>query len=81
VTAVPPPTDKVTYMTPPSATTTPRKRPKATATPARPKLRKFLVYLDPADHEKLRRLAFQRRVSIAALVRDAVGDWLKRNPE
>lgn len=57
---------------------TPTKRPAAKATPAQPRLKKFLVYLDPGDHERLRRMGFEQKRSIASLVREAVGEYLRR---
>jgi hypothetical protein len=40
---------------------------------------KMLIYIDEEDHAQLRRLSFEKRRPMAALVREAVHDWLKRN--
>lgn len=40
--------------------------------------RRCQVYLDPKQHEVLRRLAFKRRVTMSALIRSAVADWVAR---
>ena len=40
---------------------------------------KMLIYLDDEVHACLRRILFETRRSMAALVREAVDDWLKRN--
>ena len=39
---------------------------------------KMLIYLDDAVHAHLRRISFETRRSMAALVREAVDDWLKK---
>jgi predicted transcriptional regulator len=39
---------------------------------------KMLIYLDDKIHERLRRISFKTRHSMAALVREAVDDWLKK---
>ena len=40
---------------------------------------KMLIYLDHEIHARLRRISFETRRSMAALVRKAVDDWLKKN--
>jgi predicted transcriptional regulator len=40
---------------------------------------KLLIYLDDEVYAHLRRISFETRRSMAALVREAVHDWLKRN--
>ena len=40
---------------------------------------KMLIYLDDEVHARLRRISFEIRRSMAALVREAVTDWLKKN--
>jgi predicted transcriptional regulator len=40
---------------------------------------KMLIYLDDAVHARLRRISFQTRRSMAALVREALDEWLKKN--
>jgi predicted transcriptional regulator len=40
---------------------------------------KMLIYLDEEVHARLRRISFETRRSMAALVREAVDDWLKKN--
>jgi predicted transcriptional regulator len=42
---------------------------------------KMLIYLDDEIHERLRRMSFKTRRSMAALVREAVDDWLKERRE
>lgn len=39
---------------------------------------KMLIYIDDEVHERLRRISFKRRISMAAIVRQAVGEWLRR---
>jgi len=39
---------------------------------------KMLIYLDDKVHAHLRRISFETRRSMAALVREAVDDWLKK---
>jgi len=39
---------------------------------------KMLIYLDDAVHARLRRISFETRRSMAALVREAVDDWRKK---
>jgi predicted transcriptional regulator len=39
---------------------------------------KMLIYLDDEVHAHLRRISFDTRRSMAALVREAVDDWLKK---
>ena len=39
---------------------------------------KMLIYLDEEVHACLRRVSFETRRSMAALVREAVDDWLKK---
>ena len=39
---------------------------------------KMLIYLDHDVHACLRRISFETRRSISALVREAVADWLKK---
>jgi Ribbon-helix-helix domain len=40
---------------------------------------KMLIYIDEEDHARLRRISFETRRSMAALVREAVDGWLKKN--
>jgi hypothetical protein len=40
---------------------------------------KMLVYLNDVVHARLRRISFETRRSMAALVREAVDGWLKKN--
>jgi len=40
---------------------------------------KMLIYLDDTVHARLRLISFKTRCSIAALVREAVDDWLKKS--
>ena len=40
---------------------------------------KMLIYLDDEVHAHLRRISFETRRSMAALVREAVDSWLRRN--
>ena len=40
---------------------------------------KMLIYLDDTVHARLRRISFKTRRSMAALVRQAVDDWLKKS--
>jgi len=40
---------------------------------------KMLIYVDDAVHAQLRRISFETRRPMAALVREAVDDWLKKN--
>ena len=39
---------------------------------------KMLIYLEDEVHARLRRISFETRRSMAALVREAVDDWLKK---
>ena len=39
---------------------------------------KMLIYIDEEDHRRLRCISFERRISMAAIVREAVGQWLRR---
>jgi hypothetical protein len=39
---------------------------------------KMLIYIEDEDHERLRRISFEQRISMAAIVRKAVGEWLRR---
>jgi predicted transcriptional regulator len=39
---------------------------------------KMLIYLDDEIHARLRRISFETQRSMAALVREAVDDWLKK---
>jgi predicted transcriptional regulator len=39
---------------------------------------KMLIYLDDEAHARLRRISFETRRSMAALVREAIDDWLKK---
>jgi len=59
----------------PTQTTRPAPREKR----VQPKLKKFLVYLDPEVHERLRRIGFEQKQSIASLVRQAVAEYLKKH--
>lgn len=43
-----------------------------------PNLKPHTIVLDPDDHEKLRRVAFETRSTVSALIREAVVDWLRR---
>ena len=40
---------------------------------------KMLIYLDDEVHARLRRISLETGRSMAALVREAVDDWLKKN--
>jgi len=40
---------------------------------------KMLIYIDEQDHAQLPRISFETRRPMAALVREAVDDWLKKN--
>ena len=42
-------------------------------------MKKMLVYVNNAVHARLRRISFETQRSMAALVRQAVDDWLKKN--
>jgi predicted transcriptional regulator len=39
---------------------------------------KMLIYLEDKVHARLRRISFETRRSMAAVVREAVDDWLKK---
>lgn len=39
---------------------------------------KMLIFIDKEDHERLRRISFMWRVSMAAIVREAVRRWLRK---
>ena len=41
-------------------------------------LKRTTIFLTPEQHEKLRRIAFERRTSMAKLIRDATVEVLKR---
>jgi predicted DNA-binding ribbon-helix-helix protein len=43
--------------------------------------RKTMIYLEDAVFERLRRLAFDERVSMAELIRRALDEYLKKNPK
>ncbi|MDP2606099.1 MAG: ribbon-helix-helix domain-containing protein [Deltaproteobacteria bacterium] len=40
-------------------------------------MKKMLIYIEPAQHERLRKRAFKERVSITELVRQAITEFLK----
>ena len=40
---------------------------------------KMLIYIDEEIHDCLRRISLETGRSMAALVREAVDDWLKKN--
>jgi len=42
---------------------------------------KMLIYIDGEVHERLRQISFERRISMAAIVREAVGQWLRKKPK
>jgi len=42
-------------------------------------MKKMLIYVDDTVHARLRRISFKMRRSMAAVVREAVDDWLKKN--
>jgi hypothetical protein len=39
---------------------------------------KMLIYIHEEDHERLRRISFERRISMAAIVREAICHWLRK---
>lgn len=39
---------------------------------------KMLIYIEDTAHERLRRISFERHVSMAAIVREAVDKWLRQ---
>ncbi len=39
---------------------------------------RYQIYLEPEQYETLRRLAFERRTSIADLLREAIGAYLTK---
>jgi hypothetical protein len=39
---------------------------------------KMLIYIEDTAHERLRRISFDRRISMAAIVREAVEQWLRK---
>jgi hypothetical protein len=39
-------------------------------------MKKTLIYLNDEVHKRLRRVAFARGISMAAIIRDAVDRWL-----
>jgi histone H3/H4 len=41
--------------------------------------RKTMIYLEDAVFERLRRLAFDERISMAEIIRRAVDEYLKKN--
>jgi len=41
--------------------------------------RKTMIYLEDAVYERLRRLAFDERISMAEIIRRAVDDYLSRH--
>jgi predicted transcriptional regulator len=44
-----------------------------------PYMDKTTLYLDPADYRKLKRIALNRKVAPAALVREAVAEYVVRH--
>jgi predicted DNA-binding protein len=42
-------------------------------------MKKMLVYVNEAIHARLRRISFETQRSMAALVREAIDDWLKKS--
>jgi predicted transcriptional regulator len=42
-------------------------------------MKKMLIYVDDAIHARLRRISFDSRRSMAALVREAVHGWLRKD--
>jgi hypothetical protein len=53
---------------------------KAAERPTGAKL-KYTLYLEPALHDVIRRIAFERRDSIHAVLMEAVDEWLVRQGE
>jgi histone H3/H4 len=43
--------------------------------------RKTMIYLEDPVFERLRRLAFDERISMAEIIRRAVDEYLKKNPK
>jgi histone H3/H4 len=43
--------------------------------------RKTMIYLEDAVFERLRRLAFDERISMAEIIRRALDEYLKKNPK
>jgi predicted DNA-binding ribbon-helix-helix protein len=43
--------------------------------------RKTMIYLEDTVYERLRRLAFDERISMAELIRRAVDEYLKIHPK
>ena len=43
--------------------------------------RKTMIYLEEAIYERLRRLAFDERISMAEIIRRALDEYLKKNPK
>jgi len=39
---------------------------------------KMLIYIDNDAYERLRRISFARRISMSAIIRDAVHQWLRK---
>lgn len=44
-------------------------------------MKRTSIFLDEAIHEVLRRLAFERRLTIGELIRRATMEWLEREGE
>jgi len=42
---------------------------------------RYQIHLDPDLHETLRRVAFERRLTMSQIVRWAIRDWLKAEGE
>jgi hypothetical protein len=40
-----------------------------------------MIYLEDAVFERLRRLAFDERISMAEIIRRALDEYLKKNPK
>jgi len=40
-----------------------------------------MIYLEEASYERLRRLAFDERISMAEIIRRALDDYLKKSPK
>jgi len=39
---------------------------------------KTMMYLESKQAESIRKIAYKRKVSASSLIREAVGDWLKK---
>jgi Ribbon-helix-helix protein, copG family len=44
------------------------------------KIKKTMIYMEEAEHWRLRHLALDTGVSMAELIRRAIADYLKRHP-